>query len=77
LEIANEPVAKPLVLQLAGGAKLRPTEVGFGATPYKTTNCRNLAEDDERSGVALYDKVLQLPQIATVATNFSKPFRIG
>jgi hypothetical protein len=33
---AGEPVAKPPVLQLAGGAKLRPTEVGFGATSYES-----------------------------------------
>jgi hypothetical protein len=30
-----EPVAKPPVLQLAGGAKLRPTEAGFSVTSYK------------------------------------------
>jgi hypothetical protein len=42
-----------LVLQLAGGAKLRPTKAGFGATPYESTNCRKLAEDSERSGAAL------------------------
>jgi hypothetical protein len=51
------PVAKPLALQLAGGAKLwrirhrkrskRPTEVGFGATSYESTNYRKLAEDGE------------------------------
>jgi hypothetical protein len=35
--LSNEPVAKPLVLQLAGGAKLRPTEAGFGVTSYKPT----------------------------------------
>jgi hypothetical protein len=42
-----KPVAKPLVLQLARGTKLRPTEVGFGATPYESINCRKLAEDGE------------------------------
>jgi hypothetical protein len=49
----KEPVAKPLVLQLAGGAKLRPTEADFGTTPYESTNCRKIAEDGERSGADL------------------------
>jgi hypothetical protein len=48
-----EPVAKPLVLQLAGGAKLRPTEAGFGVTSYKSTNCNTIAEDSERSGAVV------------------------
>jgi hypothetical protein len=47
LGITREPVAKPQVLQLAGGEKLRPTEVGFGVTPYESTNCIGIAEDGE------------------------------
>jgi hypothetical protein len=47
LLIPNEPVAKPPVLQLAGGAKLRPAEVGFGVTPHESTNYRKLAEGSE------------------------------
>jgi hypothetical protein len=45
-----EPSAKPPVLRLAGGAKLRPAEVGFGVTHYKLTNCNGIAEDSERPG---------------------------
>jgi hypothetical protein len=49
----TEPVAKPLVLQLAGGAKLRPTEAGFGVTSYESTNYSSIAEDGERSGAVV------------------------
>jgi hypothetical protein len=43
----TEPVAKPPVLRLAGGAKLRPAGAGFGVTPYESTNYRKLAKDGE------------------------------
>jgi hypothetical protein len=49
----TEPVAKPPVLQLAGGTKLRPTEAGFGVISCKSTNCNNIAEDSERSGAVV------------------------
>jgi hypothetical protein len=49
----NEPVAKPLVLQLAGGAKLRPTVAGFGVTSYESINYGSIAEDGERSGAVV------------------------
>jgi hypothetical protein len=48
-----EPVAKPLVLQLAGGVKLLPTEVDFGVTSYESTNYSSIAEDGGRSGAAV------------------------
>jgi hypothetical protein len=48
--LSFESVAKPLVLQLAGGAKLRPTKAGFGVTSYESTNYSSIAEDGERSG---------------------------
>jgi hypothetical protein len=49
----SKPVAKPPVLQLAGGAKLRPTEAGFGVTSCKSTIYSNIAEDGERSGAVV------------------------
>jgi hypothetical protein len=49
----SEPVAKPPVLQLAGGAKLRPAEADFGVTPYEPINYSKLAEDGERPGAAV------------------------
>jgi hypothetical protein len=42
-----ERVAKPPVLRLAGGAKLRPADVGFSKTHYKLTNCNSIAEGNE------------------------------
>jgi hypothetical protein len=45
-----EPVAKPLVLQLAGGAKLRQAGAGFGVPPYESTSYSSIAEDSGRPG---------------------------
>jgi hypothetical protein len=45
-----EPVAKPPVLQLAGGAKLRPAKAVFGVTSCKPTIYSNIAEDGGRPG---------------------------
>jgi hypothetical protein len=42
-----ERVAKPLLLQLAGDAKLRPTEADFGVTYCESVNYSSTAEDGE------------------------------
>jgi hypothetical protein len=42
-----------LVLQLAGGVKLRPTEADFGITSYEATNYNIIAEGGERSGAVM------------------------
>jgi hypothetical protein len=47
ITLTIEPVAKPLVLQIAGGVKLRPTKADFGVNSYESTNYSNLAEDGE------------------------------
>jgi hypothetical protein len=53
IQVTMERVAKPLVLQLAGGAKLRPTKAGFGVTFYESANYSSIAEDGERSGAVV------------------------
>jgi hypothetical protein len=39
-----------MVLQLAGGAKLRPAGAGFDEIPYESTNYNSIAEDSGRPG---------------------------